>query len=836
MLYFTNSLGAAAGVLVSGFVLIAWVGLPGTLHTAGALNLLIAAAVWLLARPAHHQPLRTEVPDENANIGLLLAVAFFTGLASFVYEISWIRMLSLVLGASTHSFELMLSTFILGLALGGLAVRRRAVAAADPARALARVQLAMALAALATLPLYDLSFSMMEGLMGGLARSETGYLLFNVAGAAIAALVMLPATFCAGMTLPLLTAALLRRGAGEAAIGQVYAANTLGAIAGVVLAVHAGLPLLGLKGTLIAGSLVDAVLGLLLLGLFARKRTISYAAAAGAALFLAAALGFELDANKMTAGVFRHGELAASREAEVLFKKDGKTATVHLVKYPEATSLRTNGKSDGSINLDPAGERGSDEITMVLTGALPLALAPGTKSVAVIGIGTGLTTHTLLQSLSIERVETVEIEAAMAEASRRFSPRNGGAFADPRSSILIDDAKSFFSTHARRYDLIISEPSNPWVSGVASLFTREFYRRIRAHLNPGGLLVQWFQLYEIDASLVATVMRALGEEFPHYAVFAASDHDLLIVAGDSPVPLPAQAEVFEHPGLAKELWTVHILSVGDLDARYLGGRSTLEPLFASYGMPANSDYAPVLDLNAARHRFTERSAGEVVGLLNAGVPVLEMLEASRSKRAVNPLFRGAYAFERIENARLAWYGRNFLAGPRIPVPEAVPTQLQKDLELVKLRLMECRDPRELDVWLHSAIRVAQALNPYLAPDDLAPIWSRIASGWCFASLHEFQQRWIALFRAVAARDAARMAALGSQLLDTQTELGIDAREYLLMAAMTGYVARGEGRAAVELWRKQRDHIRGAASPAFRLLRCHAERGGCAEDFRAYAER
>ena len=835
MLYFTNSLGAAAGVLVSGFVLIAWAGLPGTLHTAGALNLLIAAAVWLLARPARHAVLEKS-PHREPTANLLLAVAFFTGLASFVYEISWIRMLSLVLGASTHSFELMLSTFILGLALGGLAVRRRAVAAADPARALAWVQLAMALAALATLPLYDLSFSMMEGLMGGLARSETGYLLFNVAGAAIAALVMLPATFCAGMTLPLLTAALLRRGAGEAAIGQVYAANTLGAIAGVVFAVHAGLPLLGLKGTLIAGSLVDAALGLLLLASFSSRKAFSYVAVGCAAVFLAATLGFELDANKMTAGVFRHGELAASREAEVLFKKDGKTATVHLVKYPEATSLRTNGKSDGSINLDPAGERGSDEITMVLTGALPLALAPGTKSVAVIGIGTGLTTHTLLQSLSIERVETVEIEAAMAEASRRFSPRNGGAFADPRSSILIDDAKSFFSTHARRYDLIISEPSNPWVSGVASLFTREFYRRIRAHLNPGGLLVQWFQLYEIDASLVATVMRALGEEFPHYAVFAASDHDLLIVAGDSPVPLPAQAEVFEHPGLAKELWTVHVLSVGDLDARYLGGRSTLEPLFASYGMPANSDYAPVLDLNAARHRFTERSAGEVVGLLNAGVPVLEMLEASRSKRAVNPLFRGAYAFERIENARLAWYGRNFLAGPRIPVPEAVPTQLQKDLELVKLRLMECRDPRELDVWLHSAIRVAQALNPYLAPDDLAPIWSRIASGWCFASLHEFQQRWIALFRAVAARDAARMAALGSQLLDTQTELGIDAREYLLMAAMTGYVARGEGRAAVELWRKQRDHIRGAASPAFRLLRCHAERGGCAEDFRAYAER
>ena len=177
------------------------------------------------------------------------------------------------------------------------------------------------------------------------------------------------------------------------------------------------------------------------------------------------------------------------------------------------------------------------------------------------------------------------------------------------------------------------------MSGVSSLFTREFYRRISGHLNPGGVLVQWFQLYEIDPSLVASVMQALGEEFPHYAVFAASDHDLLIVASERALPLPPQAAVFEHPGLAKELWTVHVLSAGDLDARYLGGRALLEPLFASYGVPANSDYAPLLDLNAARHRFTERSATELVALLNADIPLLEMLEPSRSRRPVNQIGR-----------------------------------------------------------------------------------------------------------------------------------------------------------------------------------------------------
>src|SRR4051794_13835734 len=442
MLYFTNSLGAAAGVLTSGFVLVAAYGLPGTLRFAGVMNLAIAAAVFLLARPLHDQP----VPAQRAvarGVPLLLAVAFFTGLASFVYEVSWIRMLSLVLGASTHSFELMLAAFIFGLALGGLAVRRRIDAAREPVRLLAWVQIAMGLAALASLPLYDYTFSLMEALMHALARSDLGYRLFSVSGALIAGLIMLPASFCAGMTLPLITAALLRRGRGEAAIGQVYAANTLGAIAGVLVTVHIGLPLLGLKGSLIAGAALDVALGLVLLRFLGVRFAIT--AAACAIGFVAIALGAKLDAKKMTAGVYRHGDLSASRDAQVLFNQDGKTATVHLVKYDEATSLRTNGKSDGSINLDASGERGSDEITMVLTGALPLALKPEAKSVAVIGIGTGLTMHTVLQSLDIERVDTIEIEPAMAEAARGFAPRNSGAFADPRGTIVIDDAKGFFS-------------------------------------------------------------------------------------------------------------------------------------------------------------------------------------------------------------------------------------------------------------------------------------------------------------------------------------------------------------------------------------------------------
>ena len=150
---------------------------------------------------------------------------------------------------------------------------------------------------------------------------------------------------------------------------------------------------------------------------------------------------------------------------------------------------------------------------------------------------------------------------------------------------------------------------------------------------------------------------------------------------------------------------------------------------------------------------------------------------------------------------------------------------------------ECREPRQFDAWLSSALRIAKAVNPYLAPEQARALWAHLGSRPCFASLHEFQRRWIALFHAVGARDAARMAGLAAHLLATQEELGADAREYLLMAAMAGYLAAGNRERALELWRAQADRVGRAASPAFRLLRCHAGPGdGCAETFRDYAER
>jgi hypothetical protein len=211
-----------------------------------------------------------------------------------------------------------------------------------------------------------------------------------------------------------------------------------------------------------------------------------------------------------------------------------------------------------------------------------------------------------------------------------------------------------------------------------------------------------------------------------------------------------------------------------------------------------------------------------------------MLEPARARRPVNPLHKGAETFERIENTRLARYAREVLLGSSMPEPRNVPPSLQKDLELVKLRLLECHAPRDFDVWLHAMVHVAKAVNPYLAADAAGEIWQRIAAAPCYRGLHEFQRRWIALAHAVALRDAASMAALASDLLATQTELNSENREFLLLAGMSGFLAAGAPQQALALWQQQANQLpRAIGKPVFRLLRCHADPGDCASEFAAY---
>jgi len=822
MLYFTNSLGAAVGVLASAFILIERLGLPGTVQAAGALNLVLAAAVWLLARGAEPRPAaddRTGSVDPALPYRLLLTVALLTGAASLIYEIGWIRMLSLVLGASTHSFELMLSAFIFGLACGGLWVRHRADSMGDSGRFLGTVQVAMGLAALATLPLYGQMFEVMQAAMNALARTESGYRLFLLSSDGIALAIMFPATFCAGMTLPLITKSLL--GYGEKAIGAVYAANTLGSIIGVFAAAHIGMPLLGLKGLISAGAALDVALGLVLLWRLPEARRLSIAASAAALAAFVLVLGaIHLDPYQMASGVFRRGALYTENDAKMLFYRDGKTATVSLMDFGTDRSLRTNGKSDGAINMNPEGPRVPDEVTMTLTGALPLAYLPKATTAAVIGIGTGLTTHTLLGSTDLRSAETIEIEPVMAEASRRFAPRNSNTFADPRSQILFDDAKTFFSTHNRRYDIIVSEPSNPWVSGVSSLFTGEFYRLARRHLEPGGVLVQWFQTYEIDSSLVASVLRALGENFPDYAVYAATGSDLLIVAGDTRTLERPLADITAMPGVARELRRVNVHTIGELEIRRIGGKRSLAPLFLTYGVPANSDFYPYLDLNAAQYRFMQRSGDDLIRLLTYAVPLVALIEGSREFRPIDPGVGAEDYLDVLEQTRRAHYAREFLLRASPPQPAGIPRQFQKDLELTRTRLIDCRDERS-DIWFHSLYQLARNFNPLLSREEARSLWVRLEREPCISGVADDERDWMKLMSAVGGRDAPEMARLGEALLARPSSLPASHRQYLIAAAMAGYLAQGKHTAARELWSGHPKDVGATEDVGLRLLYAHA---------------
>jgi len=632
-LYASNSFGAAVGVLVAGFYLVSRFDFPGTLIFAAILNFVAAGITvalvvqWKELLPTANRPTPDRSPANRSTANrtpILLGAAFGTAVASFAYEIAWIRMLSLVLGSATHSFELMLSAFILGLALGALWVSKRADRWQDPVRALGFVQCAMGVLAVATMPLYIASFGWISDLIDVFAKTSPGYAGFTIARYGICLVIMLPATFCAGMTLPLITRILYRNGAHEAAIGEVYSANTAGSIVGVILAGLVLLPLLGVKFLLIAGAAIDVAIGLMLLFIAiprssASRKTILAAAAIVSVLVLIAASTIRFDRTLLGSGVYRFGGLPTPGEFVTTFYKDGRTATVTVKRTSDGTLvLSTNGKPDASVGtewLSPANRSKrrplhDDVSTQILLPLIALAHAPQAKAAAVIGQGSGMTSHFLLGSPNLRELATIEIEPEMIRASNAFRPVNRRVFTDSRAHFVIDDARSYFAGAGRRFDLIVSEPSNPWVSGVAGLFTTEFYARIKRYLADRGVFAQWMHLYEMNDSLVLSMLSALQQNFNAYDVYLTDDSDIVVIATTADaVPAPDWA-ITEWPMIAEDLKQVTSLKPASLDALHLASSSTLFPLVSR--VRPNSDFAPVLDLNGekARYLLTDASGFE----------------------------------------------------------------------------------------------------------------------------------------------------------------------------------------------------------------------------------
>lgn len=836
MLYFTNSIGAAMGILASGFLLVPAIGLPGTVRTAGVMNILLAASVWWLSRNLGESPGAFSLISsrgkpkvgKNKNLyRLMLFTAFITGTASLIYEVGWIRMLSLVLGSTTHAFELMLSAFLLGLALGGLWIRKRIDTLKSPVVFLAKVQLLMGFFALSTLCLYDGSFTAMFKLMEVLEKTESGYVLFNTGSHVIALLIMLPATFCAGMTLPLVTYCLLRDGYSERSIGAVYAANTVGAIAGVLLAVHVGLPILGLKGAIIAGACLDIAMGLLLVwGNNFRGWWKRPAALAAAALGVVVLVSFTavFDQVKMASGVYRGGKLLSGK-SKVIYHADGKTASISLVQEDDGSvSLRTNGKSDGNINplsLPPT----PDEYTMTLLSALPMSLRAGAKEIAVIGLGTGMSTSTALAGTGISGVDTIEIEPFVLTAAKHFGPQTSGFATDKRSRLYIDDAKSFFSSMNKKYDIIISEPSNPWISGIANLFSIEFFELVSRHLNEDGLFVQWLNLYGMEDAHVSSVMKGLGRVFSNYEVYVPITGDSIIVASNGPgIGLPTM-EIFSSPEMKERLLRINIRSDLDFHVRRIGGRGLLEPLFNSYDVPVHSDYHPLLDYGSVKSRFMQINAMSMFQFSFDPLPIADILEGTGGPVEFSATTPTPY-FKKALNIHKAYlYSVHLVTGLRPEGFNYIDKSEVNNAEALRRLFYDCSGPTFDPNRKVALFHIGKEIFGRLGPVEVRYIMSELQKAPCADKLTLMEQRWLSLLSSVGQRDAKGMDEGARLLLAKEKVLAPWHRKYLVATAMLGSIGIGRHEAAIKLYEAHKAAVNPAGDTMlYNFLLVHAKAG------------
>lgn len=780
-LYFANSIGAAVGVLCSAFILLPVIGLQGAITTAGILNLFIALIAYMFSRqkvtPTNQSEPKilnlTESKRPRKILAVVLVATFFSSAASFSYEIIFIRSLSLAVGSTLQAFEIMLASFIAGIAFGALWIRKRADGSVDPLKLAGWLQIFMGLTALLALVFYANSFTWVSYLIEALSTSGGGYQLFNIGTALIAIFIMMPTAFFAGTTLPLFTVALLRNGHNESVIGRVYAWNTTGAILGVFVAIHFLIPQLGLKLAMFVSATVDIAIGLIIIRNLVKARfdTLKLIVTTTSCITLLAlfALHVPFNLSNLSSGVFRSGDASLSSEREVFFYKDGKTATVSVIFNTAANtvSIATNGKVDAAIQLSVNKPPALDEPTMILLGALPLAYNSDAKNAAVIGFGSGLTTHTLLGSENLTSVDTIEIEQAMVQGASTFEHLVDRAFNDSRSNIIIDDAKSYFSGNKSKYDIIISEPSNPWISGVGSLFSTEFYSFIPKYLNENGIFIQWLQLYEIDDELVSSVLRALLPQFKDVHAYLSNSTDLIIIASNQKLSTNPNLSYITSNELGKSLSSVGITNAEHIEFRKVANKELLESVSKLYtSFPKNSDYFPVLSIHAPRTRFQKQTAHTLRSLPTFNLPFLEQLNI----RNVHSSETTYPEFNHFEADRLANQARNivsYLESKDVGSKIMLNKELTFWLESLKRSNENCwNNAEDYSNYLTQNIYQLSILTlPYLKPSDIQniigdPVWLK-----CQHLPDEIIQL-LAVVKSIAERDNSEVIKLGINWLDS----------------------------------------------------------------------
>ncbi len=551
--YGFNTLGAFAGALAGGFFLVPWLGIPGTLTTMGFINLAVGATFIALflqhvrgaeakAQPVSEEDQAFSSPSSsptlssrpNASFAPFAVVAVLLGFAMMAIQTVLIRVGGLSLGASHFSFAMIVATFVLCIAGGSLAVSLRA---SIPVWVVIACPLALGILLGLLYPLVEhgpYAAHVLRSLFRSIDQAFYPYYFSVSLGLLI--VLALPIGL-SGASLPLLFHAL--RGEmgelGEVA-GRLYGWNTVGNLLGALLGGYVLLFWIDLHHVYrIAVAVILIAAGILLVRLGGLSRL--WTAGGISTLVISLALWPPWDPRQLSAGFFRlHKVLPATFEGptallavadplETLFYDDDPTTTVSVIEYTRGAqttrAILTNGKNDGSLLFDYP--------TMALAGLMPCLFASQCRKAFVIGLGTGVTAGELGGIDGMKRVKVSEISPGVIEAAPFFEHGNRGVLKNDEIEIVRSDAYRALLHSDESWDVIVSEPSNPWVVGVEMLFSREFLEAARDHLEEGGVYAQWMHTYEMNDETLELVLRTYASVFDRVAVWYANSYDLLLL-------------------------------------------------------------------------------------------------------------------------------------------------------------------------------------------------------------------------------------------------------------------------------------------------------------------
>lgn len=655
VLYGINTLGAVAGTLATGFYLIPVLGLTVTTGSAAGLNIAIGiAALVLFRRPARESAAAADASQGSPTAGnasdaraaqrtegrrgrkaagnpawadadallrrIVLATFALSGFAAMVYQIAWTRALILSIGSSTYSFTCILATFIFGLALGSLIVARWVDRWRDPVYVVGVLQLAVGAAAVLIQPIFGLLPYAVHAIVNRNPESHATVLALEFG--LVAAITLVP-TVLLGMLFPLITRIIASADRDPAAAaGRAYAINTLGTVIGSFLAGFVmirgewrydieGALLessgLGAQNSIIVAALASAAVGALLMALARgdRERPSGqrYGGIVGFAIVgVVGLISSQWDKEALLTGPFRRGydPSVVKDTYQVDYLADGVDMTVavsHARMDIRTLSLSVNAKSDASTSL-------GDMTTQLLLGHLPALMTPEARRVCVIGLGSGMTVSAIARHPQVERIDCIEISEEVIRANEYFAPFCDDVLRrDPRVRVIRNDGRNHLLLTTETYDLIVSEPSNPWIAGVANLFTREFFQICERKLRRGGAMCLWLQGYTISLDDFRLVVRTLNETFPFVSVWATSPTDYAMVAGREPfrVPLETFAGRISTPSVRSDLYRIAHTRPHDVLGRYLLSGEALRA-WTGPG-PIHTDDNAILEFSAPRQLY-----------------------------------------------------------------------------------------------------------------------------------------------------------------------------------------------------------------------------------------